>query len=209
MNKSKKEILFCSYAHKDTTEIIKEFEAKLEKYFDIWADYKDIMPGANWELAIAQGIQECNYFCVFASQAWVNSAYCFTELKMAKDAGKPIILILLDEQIGTALPHSLAKLQWIMWDEDDYVAEVLAATSFIKNQKSVQPTHYLLKGIATMYESSLMTEFCLNTYHVVPINTSNLYVGKIMKKLSVVQTTTLSEATEFFEITEIKEIFII
>lgn len=60
-----------------------------------WLDIQEILPGADWQASIDQGIANCAAFILVASQSACRSAAVQHEIALARSAGKPIYLAVI------------------------------------------------------------------------------------------------------------------
>lgn len=60
-----------------------------------WLDVQEVLPGADWQASIDQGITNCTAFILVASQSAYRSAAVQHEIALARSAGKPIYLAVI------------------------------------------------------------------------------------------------------------------
>src|SRR5579859_8117887 len=87
--------LFISYSRSDKQwvfELARELRHKQE--LEVWHD-QDLVMGQDWWNEILKQIEECQYFMLILTPAYVNSAYCIRELEYAHALGKPILPLIM------------------------------------------------------------------------------------------------------------------
>ena len=92
---------------------------------EVWVDWEDIEPSADWWLRIEKGIESATAFVVVLSPDQLNSEACRRELATATAGGKRVIPVLRRELDGSQLPEALARPQWISAEEGDNPADVV------------------------------------------------------------------------------------
>jgi tetratricopeptide (TPR) repeat protein len=76
----------------------------------IWLDKWDISPGANWDNAVDQAIEDCTRFLIILSPAAVGSDEVNGELRKALDLDKLIIPVIYQQ---CSIPRRLLLIQYI------------------------------------------------------------------------------------------------
>src|SRR4051795_4535180 len=83
-----------------------------------------IAAGRNWERELYTQLRRADAVVFLASQASVESRWCFAELSLARSLGRPVFPVRL--QAGADLPL-LGDVQWVeLGDDDAGLARVLA-----------------------------------------------------------------------------------
>ncbi len=97
--------IFLSYAWKDATEFADQlYKALTEAGFTVWMDRKCIPAGVDWDDALAEAIDRCAAFIyVMTPESVHGKSICRDELHMALDLDKPIIPLLLHEELSIPL----------------------------------------------------------------------------------------------------------
>jgi MoaA/NifB/PqqE/SkfB family radical SAM enzyme len=68
----RKNVVFICYSHEDLGHA-KQIHQEIEKRgISVWIDYKDIIPGQNWQEEINKAIRECTYFIALLSKKSVS-----------------------------------------------------------------------------------------------------------------------------------------
>ncbi len=113
--------VFISYSRRDG-DFGKKLHARLaEKGRDVWMDWEDIPPTADWWAEIRQGIEEADNFVLIMSPDSIGSPVCQMEILTAIQHGKRIIpLFHRDPDTDTAFQNAVKRTQ-----EDDIVARLL------------------------------------------------------------------------------------
>jgi len=107
--------LFISYSHKDS-ELVTSIVRKLAlSGYKIWMDDKDIVPGDNYILKIAEGVHRSDVYVIFLTKASTDSNYVTAELSYAvkraiEEPQFKIIPILLEK---VSIPDIISHLDYI------------------------------------------------------------------------------------------------
>lgn len=131
-----KEYIFVSYAHKDSDEIIRVIIHLKNKGFRIWYD-EGIDPGTEWDVNIADHIDNCSYFIAFISKFYLESVNCKDEITYARNQSKKILLIYLDDiKLPNNMEMRLGRLQAIYKNryvhENEFMEKLLSAQGIEK-----------------------------------------------------------------------------
>ena len=77
-----------------------------------FSDYRDLMPGVEWDLALLRAIKRCETMVLLLSRAWFASAECRRELERATSEGKQVVPVLLESGLlEDARRFGLMRLQ--------------------------------------------------------------------------------------------------
>lgn len=103
--------VFISYSRRDL-EFGKRLHARLtETDYDIWMDWEDIPPTADWWGEIREGIEEADNFVLIMSPDSIGSPVCQMEILTAIENGKRIIpLFYRDPEHEKAFQASAARV---------------------------------------------------------------------------------------------------
>lgn len=82
-----------------------------------WFDQESIASGEDFQQEICRGIEACNNFLFVISPASIHSSYCVDEVNYARKINKRIVSVLHRPVAATELPDSLAKIQWIDFND--------------------------------------------------------------------------------------------
>ena len=88
--------LFISYAHKQSEAVVNTIRILHEKGYRLWYD-EGIPAGSDWPANIAQHMQGCEKVVFFLSERAMESPNCFSEIRTAFRAGKPILVVRLED----------------------------------------------------------------------------------------------------------------
>lgn len=100
--------LFISYARIDRPVCVRI--AGLLGVHEVWYDQR-IFGGQHWWSAIRRRLEWCDAMIYLLSPDSVASEYCQREYKIAKDLGKPVIPVLINED--TVVSDDLREIQYI------------------------------------------------------------------------------------------------
>ena len=122
--------VFISYSRRDQA-FVRSFHAALvARGREVWIDWEDIPPTADWEAEIYAGIEAADAFVFVLSPDSVRSDVCPRELEHAVHHQKRLVPVVCRAVDPKDVPPALAALNWIFWRGDDVgptVDAVLAA----------------------------------------------------------------------------------
>jgi hypothetical protein len=115
--------VFISYSRKDKT-FVRQLHAGLAALNrDVWVDWEDIPPTADWWNEIREGIEGANTFTCVISPDFVRSDVCRREVECAVASNKRIVPVvcrdLNDEADRPYLHPAIASHNWIFCRESD------------------------------------------------------------------------------------------
>ena len=105
-----KENVFVSYSRREVgfvDNLVRDLE---EKNYEIWLDYRNLVPGTPWQEQIYQGINDANVILLVVSKASISSQNVEVEWKHVLQQNKRIILLVFE---AVTLPKELEKYEWI------------------------------------------------------------------------------------------------
>ncbi len=115
--------LFISYAREDGVLARQLFHNLKTPEREIWADWEDIPPGAEWRQKIDAGIEDTNAFVVVLSPDWLASVPCAQEFAHALQNNKRLIPIVARDVDAARVPRELERKNWIfMRPQDEFQA---------------------------------------------------------------------------------------
>jgi hypothetical protein len=119
--------VFISYSRRDKEFIRRLHEALLAQKRDVWVDWEDIPPTADWRAEIRTGIEATNAMIFVISPDSVRSKECRVELELALENNKRLIPLMyrtVTDPADQQLMHpALNSHNWIMLrDEDPFEA---------------------------------------------------------------------------------------
>ena len=119
---------FISYSHKDARRV-KEIASELKVNHNLWMDEK-LRHGKEYDPEIINAIDDCTAFLLFASRNYISSDYCKYEYNEAIAKGKPVYIVLLEENIDWDSTKLGTKIRFQnqhkdMFLDDEYLIEKL------------------------------------------------------------------------------------
>ena len=91
-----KPFFFVSYSHRNTDFVLETITALRQKPFLFWYD-EGIPAGSDWPKNIADHMDRCSTVLFFRSQFSFGSPNCLSEIATARERGKKILCVPLDE----------------------------------------------------------------------------------------------------------------
>jgi len=111
--------VFISYSRKDRDFMGTLYDALKSEERDIWVDWEDIPPTAEWLKEIFEAIESAHTFVFVISPDSVASKTCLAELKHAQSHNKRIIPLLCRDVIVVEVPAEIEKINWVLFREKD------------------------------------------------------------------------------------------
>ncbi|NET35192.1 MAG: TIR domain-containing protein [Cyanothece sp. SIO1E1] len=111
--------LFISYSRRNQEFVRRLHQALAQARQNVWIDWEDIPPTAEWRQEIYQGIEAAHNFVFVISPDSVESAVAQEELAHAIQCCKRLVPIVWQEANSKAVHPELAKLNWIFFREQD------------------------------------------------------------------------------------------
>lgn len=146
--------VFVSYSRKDKEFVKKLHQAFTEVQRDIWIDWKNIPPNADWRHEIQQGIIASDIFLFVISPDSVASYECGVEIAQAIKHNKRLIPIVYREVDYEAVHPRLAALNWIfLRKEDDFDSGFQKLIQAIDTDLDYARTHTRLLQRAVEWDS--------------------------------------------------------
>ena len=123
--------VFISYSRRDKEFVARLAEALVAREKDVWVDWEDIPPTADWFAEIAEGIDGADAFVYVISPDSVASEVCAREIAHAEERNKRVIPILRRPVADDLVPAKARAHNWIAFDDDaafdDAVATLVSA----------------------------------------------------------------------------------
>ena len=117
--------IFISYSRADLDFVQRLHSALVQRDKDVWVDWEDIPPSADWLRMIKDAIRTSDSLVFVISPASIASRVCRVELEYALSLNKRVIPVLRSEVDSSSLPQALAAHNWIRArDYDDFEAAV-------------------------------------------------------------------------------------
>ncbi|MEO1165959.1 MAG: TIR domain-containing protein [Chloroflexota bacterium] len=112
--------VFLSYSRKDKA-FVQQLHAGLARLGrDVWVDWEDIPPTADWLREIKQGIDAANTFVFVISPDSAASDICYQEVDHADKNNKRIIPILYRETAPDTLHPTISSHNWVIFADQDF-----------------------------------------------------------------------------------------
>ncbi|MEK9164845.1 MAG: TIR domain-containing protein, partial [Chloroflexota bacterium] len=112
--------IFISYSRKDAPFVHKFHDAlKAIDEREIWVDFQDIPPSADWLSEIYAGIEKAETFVFIISPHSAASVECGKELAHALKHNKRLIPVVRVDADSKNVPPALASLNWVFCREKD------------------------------------------------------------------------------------------
>jgi hypothetical protein len=149
-------IIFVSYSRRDQEFAQSLVEALAERGRDVWAHWKDIRAGSEWDAAINDAIDRADAFVPVLTADWSHSAQCQAELAYAAERNKRILPLLRRDLGPLAIPEAVKAIHWISFrEEDDLEAALTSLTESIDTDPAWLRHHTLLLTRAAEWEQNL------------------------------------------------------
>lgn len=107
---------FISYSRKDKAFVQKLQQALAEQKRDVWVDWEDIPPTAQWLREIYDGIEAAENFIFIISPDSLASKPCGKEIEHAVQHNKRFIPLLLREAGRVEMPEAVSIHNWIYFN---------------------------------------------------------------------------------------------
>lgn len=102
--------IFMSYSRRELG-FVDDLVSKLEeKEYDVWLDYRVLIPGSPWKEQIDKGLKESDTVLLVVSKASLASQYVELEWRHFLDMKKRMILLIFE---AVDLPKELEKFEWV------------------------------------------------------------------------------------------------
>ena len=129
-------------------------EALGARGYEVWVDWEDIPPSAQWHAEIQAGILDADGVIFVISPDSVASEVCARELEHAAERHKRIVPVVRREPEGGAGPELIAALNWVfLRDEDDFDAGIATLVSALETDLDHVRAHTRLGIEAERWES--------------------------------------------------------
>lgn len=141
--------IFLSHSSENRNEVRRICEQLHEVGIDVWASFKDIKPGMEWDQSIQAALNNAEYVLLAVSEASVTSSYVRAEIEYALNKQKTVIPILIEK---VDLPLRWHTLQFV-----DYT------TPELENQAIQQLSRHIPKSALYRLKNLLDSESIENT----------------------------------------------
>jgi hypothetical protein len=151
--------VFVSYSRRDQR-FVHEFHAALAAaQRDVWIDWEDIPPSAEWLKEIERAIESADTVVFVISPDSASSQTCRHECAYAAECHKRIVPIVVRDISAAALPEPLAKVNWLFFrPQDDFQMNFNALLQTIDTDLNWVRAHSRLLVRAKEWESRRQDE---------------------------------------------------
>jgi WD40 repeat protein len=111
--------LFVSYSRSDVELVRRIVAALVARGKDVWVDWEDIPPTADWQRKVDAGIEAAKAFVFVISPDSASSKICRREVAHAVEGGKRVVPIVARAVDPRALPEPVATPNWIYVGGED------------------------------------------------------------------------------------------
>jgi WD40 repeat protein len=116
--------LFLSYAREDRLFMRRLHQALADVNRDVWVDWEDIPPSADWREEILRNIEAADTFVFVLSPHSLASEVCGEELAHAMEHHKRLVPVVYGEIDPDSVPAVLGALNWILFSDAEFEAAV-------------------------------------------------------------------------------------
>lgn len=117
--------VFVSYSRRDSEFVRRLVDGLTARGKDVWVDWEDIPPSADWFDEIGRGIDAADGFLYVISPDSVASEVCGRELRHAEDNGKRVVPLLRRRVPDDQVPAKVSAHNWIDASDDERLEEAL------------------------------------------------------------------------------------
>lgn len=117
--------IFVSYAREDQDFVRRLVKRLILRGQEVWVDWEDILPSAEWMREISGAIDAANAFVFVISPDSARSEVCRAELDLAVAGGKRIVPVLHRELPAGDVPRVIAGLNWLLPPPPDDFSELI------------------------------------------------------------------------------------
>jgi WD40 repeat protein len=146
--------VFISYSRRDKDFVGRLHDALKQRQYDVWVDWEDIPPSAEWFQEIRAGLGGADGFVYVISPDSLGSKVCTQELDYAVEQHKRIVPVVRRDTDGAKVPDAAAELNWIFLREgDDFDGGVGQLVSALEQDLDHVRTHTRLGVAATRWDA--------------------------------------------------------
>ena len=147
--------VFISYSRADKAFVERLHEALTARGYEVWVDWDDIPPSAEWFAEIRAGIAGADGVVYVISPDSVVSEVCTRELEYAFEQHKRIVPVVHRDPGAGSVPEAAAALNWVFLREsDDFAAGIEVLVSALETDLEHVRTHTRLGVAAGRWEAS-------------------------------------------------------
>jgi WD40 repeat protein len=146
--------VFISYSRRDKAFVQRLHDALVARDYEVWVDWEDIPPSAEWFEEIQAGVRSADGFIYVISPDSVSSAVCTRELDNALAQNKRVVPVIYREPDGATVPEQAAALNWVfLRDADDFDAGLATLLTALETDLEHVRVHTRLGIQANRWES--------------------------------------------------------
>jgi WD40 repeat protein len=147
--------VFISYSRQDKDFVERLHRALADRGYEVWVDWDDIPPSAEWFEEIRAGIASADGVVYVISPDSVVSEVCTRELEHAIEQHKRIVPVVYREPDAGSVPEAAAALNWVfLRDSDDSAAGIEVLVRALETDLEHVRTHTRLGVAAGRWEAS-------------------------------------------------------
>jgi WD40 repeat protein len=147
--------VFISYSRHDTDFVERLHAALASRGYEVWVDWDDIPPSAEWFEEIRAGIAGADGVVYVISPDSAVSEVCTRELEHAVEQHKRIVPVVCREPEVGSVPEAAAALNWVfLRDSDDFAAGIEVLVRALETDLEHVRTHTRLGVAAGRWETS-------------------------------------------------------
>ena len=147
--------VFISYSRSDKDFVARLHDALVAREYQVWVDWEDIPPSAEWFAEIRAGVDGADGFIYVISPDSAESKVCAQELEHAMAQHKRVIPVVRRDPDGAHVPDAAAALNWIFLRErDDFGTGVTQLVGALEQDLDHVRTHTRLGVEANRWEQS-------------------------------------------------------
>jgi WD40 repeat protein len=147
--------VFISYSRHDQDFVQRLHDALAARSYEVWVDWHDIPPSAEWFEEIRAGILGADGVVYVISPDSVVSEVCTRELEHAVEQHKRIVPVVHREPDVDPVPPAAAALNWVwLRDGDEFTAGIEVLLRALETDLEHVRTHTRLGVAAGRWESS-------------------------------------------------------
>jgi TIR domain len=111
--------VFISYSRKDREFVRKLHDRLQHAKRDVWVDWEDIPPSAEWLREIEQAIEAADTFIFVLTPDSLASNTCGHEVDYAQRCNKRVIPVVAREVAAATVSNALGRLNWLFFRSTD------------------------------------------------------------------------------------------
>jgi WD40 repeat protein len=147
--------VFISYSRRDMDFVRNLHDALTARAYDVWVDWEDIPPSAEWFAEIEAGVRGADGFIYVISPDSVASEVCSRELDHALEQHKRVVPVVWRDPDRGAVPEGAAARNWVfLRDGDDFDAGIETLVSALETDLDHVRTHTQLGVEAEQWQNS-------------------------------------------------------